>query len=310
MLTESLFEKVLIEPISEFNPDTLNIVSGYASPSMVERHFRKLVELDFPLQVNLIVGMTRNEGISGARHKSFVDATQKFNFDCRYIAYGNPVHAKVYTWMREEKPVLAYSGSANYTLTGFGDVQQEVLSTCNSTLAQHFYDVVWQNTVSCKDQNIVENIKLIDHSPRKFTPQLSSVELPLIDLKTGETHKKAGLNWGQRPGRNRDQAYIPIPSKIYNTNFFPPNKQRFKVLTDDGEEFEFTTAQQHGKALQTSDDNSLMGLYFRIRIGVDSGEFVKTEDLVKYGRTTVTMLKMDDTTYFLDFSVPESNQRQ
>jgi len=303
MLTEGLFEKVLIEPVSKFNPDTLNIISGYASPTMVERHFQKLMKLNFPLQINLIVGMARIDGMTKARHQSFVDATRKFNFECRYIANGNPVHAKVYLWIREEKPVLAYSGSANYTPAGFGDVQREILSICNSNTAHLFFDKVWQNTVSCKDSEFDDCINLIEHPPRKQIPQLISVELPLFDSKTGNTHKRAGLNWGQRPDRNPNQAYIPIPSIFYNSSFFPSIRQRFKVLTDDGEEFEFVRAQENGKALETPDDNSLIGRYFRNRIGVGSGEFVKIEDLVKYGRKTVTIRKADDTTYFLDFSV-------
>ena len=303
MLTEGLFEKVLIDPISEFNPDTLNIVSGYASPSMVERHFRELEKFDFSLKINLIIGMARSDGIAEARHQAFVNATNRFDFDCRYIAIGNPVHAKVYTWIREEKPVSAYSGSANYTITGFGDVQREILAACDSLSAQHFYELILQDTISCKDRDVETRIKLFEHRAKTEIPQLNSVELSLLDSKTGETHKRAGLNWGQRPGRDSDQAYIPIPSKVYNSNFFPPVGQRFSVLTDDGEALEFTRAQERGKALQTSIDNSLMGLYFRIRIGVGSGEFVSTEDLKRYGRTTVSIFKVDDKNYFLDFSV-------
>ncbi len=214
----------------------------------------------------------------------------------------------MYTWLKSRKPILAYAGSANYTLTGFSGIQREVLAKCDSNSAGKFYESILEESISCRDLDIEERISLTDHPARRQTPQLGSVELSLLDSTSGETHKKAGLNWGQRPGRHPDQAYIPIPSRIYNTDFFPPIGQHFEVLTDDGEIFTFVRAQQHGKALHTSLDNSLMGLYFRTRIGVRSGEFVHTQDLLEYGRTAVEMLKVDDKNYLLDFSVDSKKQ--
>ena len=51
---------------------------------------------------------------------------------------------------------------------------------------------------------------------------VESHNLPLYIEKRSETHSKAGLNWGQRGTRNRDEAYIPIPSELQyrNSDFF------------------------------------------------------------------------------------------
>ena len=51
---------------------------------------------------------------------------------------------------------------------------------------------------------------------------LNFVTLPLI---TGKKEKqrvpyRSGLNWGQRPGRNENQAYLSVPSEIQKLNFF------------------------------------------------------------------------------------------
>ena len=46
-----------------------------------------------------------------------------------------------------------------------------------------------------------------------------------------------------------------------------------------------------------------MGKYIRTRLGLNSGEFVSKPDMVEYGRTDVTFTKMDEETYFMDFSV-------
>ncbi len=72
MLTEGLFDEVLIKPVTEYGPDTLNIVSGYASPSMIERHFRELEKLEHQIKVNLIIGMVHVDGINKERHLAFV----------------------------------------------------------------------------------------------------------------------------------------------------------------------------------------------------------------------------------------------
>lgn len=81
-------------------------------------------------------------------------------------------------------------------------------------------------------------------------------------------------------------------------------KTRFAVLTDDGQSFIFHRAQDNRKALHSPDDNSIIGKYFRSRIGVEDGAFVYRMDLENYGRTNVTFTKINDETYYMDFSVP------
>lgn len=60
-----------------------------------------------------------------------------------------------------------------------------------------------------------------------------------------------GLNWGQRLGREPNQAYIPIPIAIHKEfpNFFPNRKNEFSVITDNGESFVCVIAQENSKAI-------------------------------------------------------------
>ena len=118
--------------------------------------------------------------------------------------------------------------------------------------------------------------------------------------RKGEIHQKSGLNWGFRPNRNRNEAYIPVPVQHYE--FFPPIKQEFTVLTDDGYPFIFVKAQERGKALETPQSNAELGYYFRKRLGLQFGEFVTKQHLIDYGRTDVTFTKIDEETYLMDFS--------
>ena len=112
----------------------------------------------------------------------------------------------------------------------------------------------------------------------------------------------SGLNWGQRDGRDRNQAYIPLKAEIYNTSFFPPNTVHFTINTDDNKTLIATRAQDNGKAIHTPQNNSLIGEYFRMRLGLPNGAFITKDDLLSYGRTDVDFYKIDDETYYMDFS--------
>jgi hypothetical protein len=132
----------------------------------------------------------------------------------------------------------------------------------------------------------------------------NSVVLPLVQLtgSVGQVHSKSGLNWGQREGRNPDQAYIPIPSSVRKKEFFPPRGEHFQLITDDGESFIATVAQDGDKALETPHDNSLLGKYFRKKLGLVSGVFVETNDLERFGSTGVIVEFVGDDLYRLIFS--------
>ena len=46
-----------------------------------------------------------------------------------------------------------------------------------------------------------------------------------------------------------------------------------------------------------------MGLYFRHRLNVPEGMNITKEDMEHYGRTDVDFYKIDEETYYMDFSV-------
>jgi len=128
------------------------------------------------------------------------------------------------------------------------------------------------------------------------------VTLSLLS-KNGETGARSGLNWGQRHKREPNQAYIPLPSTVARSGFFPLGRQHFSVLTDDGIHLILRVEQENNKAITTPLNNSLLGEYFRRRIGVANGAYVWKQNLIDYGRTDVTFYKLDDEQYVMDFSV-------
>ena len=122
---------------------------------------------------------------------------------------------------------------------------------------------------------------------------------------SGNTGHGSNLNWGIRKNgtkRNPNQAYLAIRGALRSSDFFPHAPQRFTVLTDDGYIFTCTRAQQSEKAIETPQDNSELGRYFRNRLGLADGAYVAYADLLRYGRTSVTFYKLSDEEYVMDFS--------
>ena len=130
------------------------------------------------------------------------------------------------------------------------------------------------------------------------------VTLPLTTTIKGAlvVPKTSGLNWGQRPGREQNQAYLSVPAYIQRSNFFPEPGQHFLIECDDGELFNCVRAQANGKAIETPGNNSLLGIYFRRRLGVMPGYMVNINNLINYGRTSVDISYVNDTKFLLDFS--------
>ena len=330
MLTQNLFENVLLDPAIQ-SADTLYIVSGYASATMVSRHFNELKKERKKVRIELIVGMAVHDGISARDHTGFQRLSESYPdmFICRYVAYRPSVHSKTYAWYSDSMPKIGFTGSANYTQSGFSRSRREAMIEHDARQARAYFDIILGDTVECRDPQVDDFITV--HSEPHYSMREASVSrgersvsrgerevnnldnFPRISLShldnRGGTGGRSGLNWGQRPGREQNQAYLRVPTSISRTNFFPPIGEYFTVITDDGEILICVCAQAGGKAIHTPDNNSQMGIYFRRRLGVRMGRFVEREDLERYGRTDVDFYKIDEETYYMDFSVSQRSRR-
>ena len=70
MYSTDLYQKILIDPSKK--SDELLIVSGYATSAMCFHHISDVLSLGREINVRLIVGMTKRDGIDIANHKTFV----------------------------------------------------------------------------------------------------------------------------------------------------------------------------------------------------------------------------------------------
>lgn len=313
---EKLFENVLIEPFERLEADELLIFSGFASFSMANRHLNYIQAQGKSLNINLIIGMIPYSGIDESSHKGFARLmNESGSFSCSYYTGPHPVHSKLYIWNKNGKPIEAYAGSANYSQSAFFGHVGEIIVQCNPSLAYKYFYQNEKESTYCNYTDIEQFININKHE-KKIRDKVSNeriladtkiidhVKISFLDAH-GNLPKRSGLNWGQRPELHREpnQAYIRVPIEIARTGFFPERKIHFTMFTDDDKSIVCATAQDYGKAIHSPLNNSLIGEYFRNRLSISNGELIEKRHLIEYGRTDVDIYKIDNETYYMDFSV-------
>lgn len=291
----------------------LKVLSGYVSPLYVEHIIQTYKELE----LEVIVGMTSKDGLAVWNHLMFVEIANKYSerLKIHYHIQGIGNHRKVYLWEQEGLILQEkiFIGSANFSYYGF-EKQSEVLVESNAPNVDELFDNL--NLIECRREEVATSINLFDETSYQtpvvnilISDDIVGSEQNRITAKfvneQGLVPSKSGLNWGQRPGRNPNQAYIPIKKSVHDTNpyFFPEAAKPFLIYTDDHRVLRCVMAQDFRKAIQTTENNSLLGAYFRERLGVPDGAPVTINHLNNYGRDDVTISKIDEETYYLDFSV-------
>jgi hypothetical protein len=318
MYFQDLDKVVFFNPAMQ-NVNRLCILSGYATPNMTSWLIKNISErLLRPTEIALIVGMIPYDGLSISVHEGFKELLKEklpqniSKFTCSYVYNNAPVHSKIYIWLKDDTPVVAYTGSADFTQNAFSTRKRENIMECDPVIAYNYYKKVENDSIYCNHAEIEDHIILYpthpildnENNPRDSLSgaEIESVTLSLL-AKNGEVGTRSGLNWGQRKGRNKNQAYIPLPINIAKSGFFPLNKRHFTVVTDDHHQLILRVEQQFDKAITTPLSNAQLGEYFRNRLGLANGQFVMKQDLHNYGRTDVTFYKLDEEQYYLDFSV-------
>jgi len=185
---------------------------------------------------------------------------------------------------------------------------------CDAVNAFEYYKSIEKDSIYCNHPEVEEYITLcsthaiLDEENRLILSEgqampegLEKVTLSLL-ARDGETGKKSGINWGQRNGRNKSQAYIGHPAEVARSGFFPLEGRHFTVITDDRKQLILRAEQDGDKAITTPHNNALIGEYLRYRLGLPNDAFVHRGDLEKYGRTDVTFYKLDEEHFFMDFS--------
>ncbi len=318
MFSDKLAKKILFEPL-ESGMDELSILSAYATPTMLSWYIKNIYhKTTIPIKINLIIGMIPFDNLSVSIHEGFkqIVASELPNevsfVRCSYVTDKPAEHSNLYIWSKSGQAELAFTGSANFVQSSFvGKHRNEIMIPCDVSEALGYFNEVDNKTIYCNHSEIEEYIILRPTHPVldvecNLVEQLDDYDAVTLCLvtKNGEPGICSGLNWGQRKGRNPNQAYIPLPSSIAKSGFFPLEKRHFTAITDDHHQLTLRVEQQNNKAITTPVRNSDLGEYFRNRLGLKNGAYITRSDLERYGRTDVKFVKLDEETYYMDFSTP------
>ena len=317
MINQDIDKKVLFDPLKN-GVNELYILSGYATHNMLSWYIKNLPDdLTNPIKISLLYGMASCDGVSKSVHKGFVELVKKdfspkvSNIECSYIYEGSAVHSNVLIWAKDGDPIEAYTGSAYFTQKSFvGIHRQETMVRCNPKEAMDFYQSCIDRSIYVQHSEVEDCVKIyakhpiLDHeTDLRNALEQEGVKLSLLS-RNGEPGDHSGLNWGQRENRNPNEAYIPLPAAISKKGYFPLEKKHFTALTDDGFSLILRVEQENNKAITTPERNSDLGEYFRRRLGLANGSKITKANLNKYGRTDVIFLRLDEETYYMDFSEP------
>ena len=311
MIYQDIMQAVLLKPASE-GATNLRIVSGYASPAMLENHLRQLKQAKLSVGIHLTVGMTKGtldaQDRRGYQDVVAADWGGSRVLGVRVISKGSQVHSKVYVWDGPAGYHKAFAGSANYSVSAMVEENtREVCAEVDWSEADQYVRECEGNARSViyssgdrkkwRDQELALSNAMPEESSILWD---QSVDIPLLVRRAGrlEVPAKSGVNWGQRDGREPNQAYLSLSSK--SQDFFPAPPTRFMVYTRRHGGFVAVRAQAEGKALQSSTNNSTLGIMLRNAVGVGLGAFVKTEDVIKAGLQSIRCYKMVSGDYFLD----------
>lgn len=244
MLKNNSTQKILFTPLKK-EVDELYILSAYATPNMLSWYMKNIYhKTAVPIKINLIVGMVPFDNLSVSVHEGFQSIVSSelphevASVKCSYVIDKPAEHANLFIWCKAGQPVTAFMGSANFVQSSFvGRHRNDLMNVCNPEEAINYYNSVIPRTVYCNHAEIEEYIILRPTHPVldlecnlvDELDEYDSITLSLV-TKSGEPGTRSGLNWGQRRGREPNQAYIPLPSKIAKSGFFRLKNATLRLL--------------------------------------------------------------------------------
>ena len=312
MLHYKNLNKLFFESVPQQATDFIAL-SGFLGPDPI----KKLGEL--PFKSTIIYGLQK-ENQKFLLHQQLVG----LHNDDRKILYPDiACHSKCYLWLNGNTPIKGLIGSANFSSNGlYNDYRETLLEVDENQLyvMKGYIEIILNSARECNTVVIDEQQELQEDYNKEVC------EMILYDPRTGQTHNGHGLNWGFADANVRpNDACIPIRMehvrkypKLFPTLQPDPEirkgtlKEVIEFVWDDGV---IMQGRLEGSQPLPKSDIKLpkqiasfphkdeLGIYIRERLNIPLGERVLREDLVKYGRDTVSISIIEEGVYYLDFSV-------
>jgi hypothetical protein len=296
--------------------DELTIISGYVGANPVQRASL------LPVRVTVVVGMVSAAGVVRSDHEFFKRLTNGSKHLNVAYSVSTEVHSKIYLWSKGEKPLKALIGSANFTWSGLNSVERESLCLAPEDdlpdLAAYCRRIA-ADALDCREPAAAGYVREEFQSEEEQEAPTSKgerFEISLLDPRTGEVPTKSGLNWGLALGNvTLGDAYIPLRVALIRDSLsLIPKKQEgrntpVEIMWDDGfvmvgffEGSQPIDGAVFPKQFASKPEKSILGKYLRGRLGVALDHRITLADLNSYGRTTVSIGRIGESRYYMDFA--------
>ena len=160
MITENLYEKVLINPATN-GSNELFVVSGYSSATFLNRHLIQLKDIASVVKINLLIGMPQKRN----DHSAYLNIKRLFpdNFDGYYFSGRPGVHSKTYSWIKNDVPTIGFLVQANYSQYGFfNSMQQNQMVEDDPFMIRDYFENLKRNSIKIEDHEQLQN-EIIDY---------------------------------------------------------------------------------------------------------------------------------------------------
>lgn len=304
--------------------DEVKILSGFVGPVPI-------AELaDLPIKSTVIYGLFKEN-----RKRSLHEELVKIHTENSSILYPEILsHSKCYVWLKDNVPLRALVGSANFSSNGLNSDYRETLFEVDerqSSFINSYIDIILQSAKPCTEFTIDDRFEETTAEQRRRELEADYVQgiakLSLLQ-NNGDMPLRSGLNWGMSEESHvrPNDAYIAIrkdvirmhPELFMPRHELPPGEtsrgnldEVVELIWDDGEimqaRFEGTQIiaelgnQKYPKQLASFPNKDILGGYIRRRLSVASETPVTKQDLLSYGTTNIELSLLQEGVYTASF---------
>jgi len=324
------FGKQIINEVKKYNG--LEIASGYFAVSTLDEYKKHLIHISKRGYCRILIGMAYHEGVSKNQKKSLLKLNEelgKANKKSGIFISLRQFHGKIYKFSKNTDERI-YVGSSNFSDSGFyGNIECNILvdnqntkKNISSFLKHLFYgneftvplDDVELFIKSKKRKKIKDNLKNFEINKSKYPalPIISSLD---IKLRVDE-QPRSSLNLYFEKGRKNSKTGKYSPRPWYEVEITSDAKERGKnypkgnftaYIEDEGKYYKLNmiTASSNFKAITTKDNREILGKLIKGKLErkgyLNKYEKITLDTLRSYGRDYISLKKINNNEYYLDF---------
>ena len=324
------FGKEILKNIDNFN--SLEVASGYFDPQTIEKNKVKLLQIAKRGYLKILIGMIYHEGVSRTQKKTLEELNKdlkKINNQSGIFVTLRKYHGKIYKFKRNQEELI-FVGSSNFSGSGmYGNLEcnTSILDKYSKDKVSKFLNFLFTSRDLCQNLDNVE-LTLKKRKKKKIKEKLSKYEISKslfptskslsetkIKLRVDE-QPRSSLNLYFEKGRKNPKTgkYSPRPwyeveitsKKNERTKDYPKGKFTAYVIDDyKYYKLNMNTASADFKAITTKDNREILGEYIKGKLEreghLERLETITIDTLRNYGRDYISLKKIKDKTYYLEF---------